>query len=427
MCLTATSPATLTPCNSSDARQIWREYFGFYNAASLCLSPLVAEPYCNGTFCPRAGVRPVAEGTPLGAVNCGLGGEQEQYFDTVLSETGASNLQPDSWATAALAGNGLIGVRLQTMQGAPAVLQMTMDNNNLGRGKQRLSVGSFVFNFTALYAASNGSLVVKMRQNLYNASISVNISAIDTPDVPLATMDVFVHANRSLPVVVVSIWHNAKDTKMAAGPAVLWVTQPAPGATTDLVERDGVWLAGQNISDGPHYVAGWLNKTLDGGSTVNFFATVVLSPQPQSDAIALLTKAASLGRETLLQSHRAWWQTDFWPAAVVSLGATFVESYYQLALAHYAGADQVGVHGLDGAFGPTGMCNYWSDDVWDMNEQVGTGVAPDSQNSTPLFCLGCHQLELDPTPHFPRFKSVLLHSTLGDGLADPCRKQAFSC
>lgn len=30
----------------------------------------------------------------------------------------------------------------------------------------------------------------------------------------------------------------------------------------------------------------------------------------------------------------------------------------------FAASDRVGLHGLMGAFGPSGMFNYWSDDVW---------------------------------------------------------------
>ena len=369
VCLSATAPASLLPCNASDSRQVWREYFGFYNASSLCLSPLLLQPYCNGTYCPQDRVRPVQPGTPVGAVACGLGGEQEQYFETVLTKTGASNLQPDSWATAALSGNGLLGVRVQAVQGAPGLLQVTMDNNNLGRGAQRLPVGSFFFNFTSLYAPGSGSsLVVSMRQSLLNASITANVSTSAAPDQVLATLHLFVHANRSLPVVVATVGS-------AAGPiAFAWQTQPAPGATTYRTFRDGVWLAGQNISGGADYVAAWRNVSSADGRSTTLFASVVQSAQPQSDAIAVLGAAVALGRATLYAAHCAWWQREFWPAAVVSFGATFVENYYSLALSHYAMAEQVGIHGLDGAFGPTDMCNYWADDVWDMNEEVGVGV-----------------------------------------------------
>ena len=44
--------------------------------------------------------------------------------------------------------------------------------------------------------------------------------------------------------------------------------------------------------------------------------------------------------------------------------------HVHLEMFRFPASDRVTLHGLMGAFGPTGNYNLWPDDVWDMNEQV---------------------------------------------------------
>lgn len=299
-------------------------------------------------------------------------------------ETKKENLSPQFWATAAFAGNGLLGVRVQTEQGQPGVLRLLLDNNNLGRGAKRLPVGFFRLNFTAL-ASPGKTLRVQMRQHLHTAVVELNVTDVSGASQPpplLATVRLFVLANLSLPMLVANI----TAVQPGAPPVALtWTTDPAPGAKTDELTVGGVQEARQNVSATQRYVAGWLQLPDPGhpGAYV-LIATANISSSPEADAAAIVQAGARLGWQQLWAAHTAWWTAVFWPQSFVSIGHTRLESFYYAQLYRFVSADRVGLHGLQGAFGPSSMFNYWPDDVWDMNEEVIS------------FC--CRYLALAPPP-----------------------------
>ena len=90
-------------------------------------------------------------------------------------------------------------------------------------------------------------------------------------------------------------------------------------------------------------------------------------------AIAACAKAvnagAQLGIAALAVRHKAWWAA-YWPQSFVSLPVTRLEGYYYTEMYRFVSSDRIGLHGLMGAFGPSGMFDLWPDDVWDMNEEV---------------------------------------------------------
>ena len=123
-----------------------------------------------------------------------------------------------------------------------------------------------------------------------------------------------------------------------------------------------------------------------GGSWANTVHEIVCpKPPPASSAgvdpaqavAAAVNGAAAAGVAALYAQHAAWWAA-YWPLSFVSLPVTRLEGYYYAEMYRFTSSDRVGLHGLMGSFGPSGMFNLWPDDVWDMNEQVMYWLAPAS-------------------------------------------------
>lgn len=71
-------------------------------------------------------------------------------------------------------------------------------------------------------------------------------------------------------------------------------------------------------------------------------------------AAAAVNSGISLGVAALHARHAAWW-ADYWPESFVSLPTTRIEGYYYTEMYRFASSDRVGLHGLMGDFGPSGM------------------------------------------------------------------------
>ncbi len=127
---------------------------------------------------------------------------------------------------------------------------------------------------------------------------------------------------------------------------------------------------------------------------------------PAQACAAGVNAAAARGVVAAFESHKEWW-SGYWPQSFVSLPITRIEGYCESDLTfvtsskvestdtqasqrltdrgdwptclhacsdysqmyRFPSSDRVGLHGLMGAFGPSGMFDLWPDDVWDMNEQ----------------------------------------------------------
>jgi len=114
------------------------------------------------------------------------------------------------------------------------------------------------------------------------------------------------------------------------------------------------------------------NKTVAesvAGSQTLFVSVMAVPKATAAEATAAATAAASTGRSALLKASTAWWRA-YWEQSFVTLPVTRAEGFYYTQMYRFVSSDRVGLHGLMGAFGPTGNFNFWPDDVWDMNEQV---------------------------------------------------------
>jgi hypothetical protein len=130
-------------------------------------------------------------------------------------------------------------------------------------------------------------------------------------------------------------WQGA-NPPATGGPQLEWV--PAAGVT-------------------PRFA--WANTTTSGSNNhtvLTVFASVVTTTV--QDAAAVVAAAVQQGWESERARSAAWW-TAFWPQAFVTLPTTRLEGYYYVELYRFAASDRTTLHGLMGAFGPTGMFNYW--------------------------------------------------------------------
>ena len=64
--------------------------------------------------------------------------------------------------------------------------------------------------------------------------------------------------------------------------------------------------------------------------------------------------AATRGVEAAFAAHKGWW-ADYWVQSFVSLPVTRIEGYYYSQMYRFPSSDRIGLHGLMGAFGPSGM------------------------------------------------------------------------
>jgi hypothetical protein len=94
-----------------------------------------------------------------------------------------------------------------------------------------------------------------------------------------------------------------------------------------------------------------------------------ISVDPAVACAEAVNGGAARGAAAAFEVHKRWWAA-YWPQSFVSLPITRIEGYYYSQMYRFPSSDRIGLHGLMGAFGPSGMFDLWPDDVWDMNEQV---------------------------------------------------------
>ena len=305
-----------------------------------CLTVSTARDFCTMSVCPIADVQDFKLGMNLTVANCNNGNQAQLFAATYKGSDGSTkeNLLPLFWATAAYVGNGVMGLRVQAEAEAAGVFQLLLDNNNAGRGGHRMETGYYRLHTNA--PANVGELRVTIRQRIYNGLLEVNVTS--KTGAAVCSFTAFVNAgDTDTPVAVISIEGSALAT-----PSLEWVA------------RKG------NTAFG--------NKTVAAGSSgaQTIYMSVLASPkQTAAQATAAAAAAATTGRAALLAASTAWW-ASFWPESFVALPTTRLEGFYYTQMYRFVSSDRVGLHGLMGAFGPTGNFNLWGDDVWDMNEQV---------------------------------------------------------
>ena len=182
-----------------------------------------------------------------------------------------------------------------------------------------------------------GAVEVAIRQRIIDSVIEGNVTKIST-GACVSNFTIFVNADLGLPVV--SIRCISADKNFT--PHLEWVS----AGKTDFA---------------------WRNRTANDG-TLEAWASVT-SIEPGKGAQMIVDAATAASTEDLAEATASWW-LRYWTQSFVSLPITRVEAMYYTQMFRFPASDRVVLHGLMGAFGPTGNFNLWSDDVWDMNEQV---------------------------------------------------------
>ena len=314
-----------------------------------CISVGVGSPFCNGTICPIGQARNFTAGLLLFSLPC-TNGDRSQLIaafsvPSAAEPVASMNLMPLTWAVAAYTGNGLVGVRVQCESGSIGVLHLLIDNVRLGAGAMRKPNGYFRFKVAD---PMNAPLTVSVRTTLADSVITANVT--NTAGNVVANFTLFVVADLVMPAVVLLC-----DVPVNVSvPTLEWV---------NVGQADFSW---HNFT---HDV---IHPTSAGAAGRSFRLQAIASvqaPDAAMDSAAVITAALAAGAEALLARTAAWWAA-YWPQSFIALPITRVEGFYYVQMFRFPASDRVGLHGLMGAFGPTGNYNLWPDDVWDMNEQV---------------------------------------------------------
>ena len=113
---------------------------------------------------------------------------------------------------------------------------------------------------------------------------------------------------------------------------------------------------------GPKGNSAYGNKTVVAagiaGSQTVYVSVLAVPKATSAQATAIATTAASTGRSALLGASTAWWKA-YWEQSFVTLPVTRAEGFYYTQMYRFVSSDRVGLHGLMGAFGPTGNFNFW--------------------------------------------------------------------
>eukprot|EP00658_Telonema_sp_P-2_P046191 TRINITY_DN3430_c0_g1_i10.p1 TRINITY_DN3430_c0_g1~~TRINITY_DN3430_c0_g1_i10.p1 ORF type:complete len:700 (-),score=109.31 TRINITY_DN3430_c0_g1_i10:79-2070(-) len=196
------------------------------------------------------------------------------------------------------------------------------------RGGHRQANGYFELQVVP-ESGTSSSYQVELRQAVRNSLLTGNITASN--GARMSNLSIWVNADLALPVVVLQCTGEC---------SVAWF----PAAKTDFEFK--TWRSG--------------------GELVVLAAIQAPSDPPAKDVIAAAARS-DLG--LLLGNHTLWWDR-YWHQSFVTLPSTTAQQLYYVQMHRFPASDRVGLHGLMGAFGPTGEFNLWPDDVWDMNEQV---------------------------------------------------------
>lgn len=354
-CLTSNSADNVSMAACGVGGQRWSLQSGGYvlsvpsgtsDNAGLCLAVITSGAFCTGTICPHEFTRQFSSGMPLGMMNCQNGDRSQLFIPYTLpssDEASRPNFMPLTWATSAYVGNGVLGLRVQSEEGGFGELHFLVDNARLGAGGHRQPSGYF-----RLQMRSNSSrLQISMRQELHTAVLHGNITDLTAAAVILS-FTCFVCADLSFPVVVCDFeW---EPMSFEVEPEVLWI--PAG-------ETDAAWVL--DSSHGSHMLYASV------GDHCQIYGCV-------GNATAIVSLAHRIGHRDLLRKHIQWWE-QYWPQSFVSIPVTPLEGLYYVQMYRFPSSQRELLHGLMGAFGPTGNYNLWGDYVFDMNEQVMYWIA----------------------------------------------------
>ena len=356
-----------------------------------CLK-LAMPSFCTGTVCPYSSESKFKIGTNFSTASC-VNGDRTQLFAAYTLPTptaaAAQSLIPLTWAVSAYVGNGLVGVRVQSEEGGVGVLHVILDNVMLGAMKKRQPTGYFRM---TVADPAGGPYTVSLRQHLATSTLEGNVTdAGENQENPaclvlprtcwrtlvdaaaccplflltrallvtsshskadgsslISSFSIFVNANLSLPVVVLTHTIAAKAVlSLPPLPPVEWVSKGSP---------DFAWVNTTNTAS-------------PAGTEVRTVLASVQNTPAQMKAADVVAAAAAANLDAVYTQHAAWWAA-YWAQAFVTLPVTRLESFYFVEMYRFAASDRVVLQGLMGAFGPTDNYNLWGDDVWDMNEQV---------------------------------------------------------
>ncbi len=255
---------------------------------------------------------------------------------------------PDSQATSAYIGNGAVGLRVASEPGEGGVLRLFVDNVMLGAGNMRIPTGYFrlIVNGTAAHGAPIHPLRVSLHQHIHDAHLTGTVTDIAT-GAEVLSLEAFVQADYD-PAKAAS---GAVEGQGAIALQLRWEANSSSNSVTPSGPRLE-WVAAANVT--PRFV--WNDKVNHTEGTLTAFASVVTTRT--EDAAAVVKAAMRAGWVAERERSAKWW-VDFWPQAFLTLPTTRLEGYYYVEIYRFAASDRTTLHGLMGAFGPTGIFNLW--------------------------------------------------------------------
>ena len=324
-------------------------------------------PFCDGTVCPFASAQNFTAGLTLSDMGCHNGDRSQMFaaytIPTVTQPRPGQNFIPLTWAVSAYVGNGLVGVRVQSEEGGVGVLRVIIDNVRLGAYGKRKPNG--YWRFTVADPDNGAPLHVALRTTIFNSVIRGNVTApattrrgpmgrmiSDHHGSIVANFTIFVLADLAFPVVVLECDVDSSISSWI--PKLTWVKVGTP---------DFAW---KNVTTSSAATGGGTIRRLTAWAAVVSDASM---SEAKMNASEIVATASALTTRALLTRTTSWW-SGYWSQSFVTLPVTRVESFYYSQMYRFPASDRVTLHGLMGAFGPTSNYNLWSDDVWDMNEQV---------------------------------------------------------
>ena len=302
---------------------------------------------------------------------------------------------PSEWAKSLFGGNGDLGFMVwgDTLSSLRVDVSRTTvyDDrtpdmpsylNNFVYDQPRLPVGHFeltwpngsLMNASARIRLFDGVAVVNLT-TLTGATLGLSIfanAAVELGDSIIMLFSGVGWGVRWVPEVAQSTW-SGQDARYTPNPPPVNSSAPfAPGSVLSLTSQP-------HLKGSCHTTAVLQSTDPSSGALTSLVVTVstVLPSMPAADAWASQHVASVLthGLGNVLSNHTAWWHA-WWPTGgIVTLDYSILESFWYIQLYKFASASRQGrsVHDLMGPWFVDGT--NWPDLHWDLNIQVGPGVA----------------------------------------------------
>lgn len=279
---------------------------------------------------------------------------------------------PGSFNNAGFIGNGHLGSMVYfSKQGESLLCQM--GRSDVTFKTSRIPIGDLVL------VPSGKILTFEMRLDLWNAELFGKITT-DKGEIEFRT---FTHSVQMV---------NVFETIVKGEEKATWSFNAAPAVDTraaffkkefkleDFKEEDrndppvfsqegDISICFQSIKpEGGHSTA-WKIVSAENKTTVySSIGFAKNNEAAKSEAVTAIKKALSTDFETLVKSHRDWWN-QFWPQGFVSIPDTRLEGFYYIQMYKMASATRPGRPAID-LMGPWFRRTPWAKIWWNLNIQL---------------------------------------------------------